>query len=141
MRGTSTTHALWRTSDLVHCLWLTLLLGWVILPVARAQDGCGITAPAAPESEWSFHKQVNEVNVLFVAKRHGKFVSDLAQSDITVVDDGKPADSILGFRTERDLALRVGLLIDTSDSLTGRFSFEQAAASEGSGSRATPLRM
>jgi len=130
MPGTSTIHTLWRSSYLVdRCFWLTLLFGCVILPVARAQDCCGITAPAAPESEWSFRKEVNEVNVLFVAKRHGKFVSDLAQSDITVVDDSKPAKTILGFRTERNLALRVGLLIDTSDSLTGRFSFEQAAAS------------
>jgi Ca-activated chloride channel homolog len=36
---------------------------------------------------------------------------------------------MLGFRTEHELALRVGVLIDTSGSVTQRFRFEQAAAS------------
>jgi VWFA-related protein len=83
----------------------------------------------APDSEWSFRKQVNEVNVFFVAASHGKLVGDLARNEITVVDDNKPAAAILGFRTERELPLRVALVIDTSDSVTKRFRFEQAAAS------------
>ena len=87
--------------------------------------------PEAPLStgEWLLTKQVIEVNVLFVAMRHGQPVGDLAQSDLLVQDDSKPPAAVLGFRTERDLPLRVGLVIDTSNSLTQRFRFEQDAAS------------
>jgi len=132
MPGTHAVNALGRTVDLNRYFGLALCIYWVIFPAAYAQDciQCGmIDTPAAPGSEWSFRTQVNEVNVFFVAARHGKLASDLVQNDITVVDDNKPAAAILGFRTERDLPLRVGLVIDTSDSVTGRFRFEQAAAS------------
>ena len=74
-------------------------------------------------------KQVNEVNVLFVATRKGKAVGDLSRNDISVRDDNKPPIAILGFRTELELPLRVGVAIDTSSSVTSRFRFEQDAAS------------
>jgi VWFA-related protein len=80
-------------------------------------------------SEWTLSKQVNEVNLLFLASHNGKAISDLSQKDILVEDDGKAPAAILGFRTERELPLRVGMVIDTSSSVTQRFRFEQAAAS------------
>jgi Ca-activated chloride channel homolog len=74
-------------------------------------------------------KRVSEVNVLFIATdRHGKFVRNLGQSDFSVLDDHKPPESILDFRRETDLPLELGLLVDTSGSVRGRFDFEQAAA-------------
>jgi VWFA-related protein len=73
--------------------------------------------------------QVNEVNVVFIAARKGKSVSDLSQDDISVQDDNKPPAAMLRFRTEQQLGLRVGVVIDTSGSITSRFRFEQAAAS------------
>jgi hypothetical protein len=95
----------------------------------EAQDCCKTSATGAgSETTWSFRKQVNEVNVLFVAKRHGRLVSGLTENDIRVTDDGKPAEAILGFHTEQDLALRVGMIVDTSDSVTRKFNFEQRAA-------------
>jgi Ca-activated chloride channel homolog len=132
MWATPAVYALGRTADLNRWFWLALFICWVTFPAAHAQDcvQCGtIVAAAAPDGEWSFRKQVNEVNVLFVAARHGKPVSDLTRNDITVVDDNKPAAAIVAFRTERELPLRVGLVVDTSDSLKRRFRFEQAAAS------------
>src|SRR5207344_552198 len=70
--------------------------------------------------EWLLTKQVNEVNVLFVATRKGKAVDDLSRNDISVRDDDKPT-AILGFRTELELPLRVGVAIDTSSSVSSRF--------------------
>ena len=93
---------------------------------------CAISAAVetpASASEWTISKQVNEVNVLFLASRGGKTAGDLSQNDILVEDDGKPPAAILGFRTEHDLPLRVGMVIDTSSSVNSRFRFEQAAAS------------
>lgn len=88
-------------------------------------------ASEAPLStgEWLLTKEVNEVNVLFVALHKGKHVLDLTQKDITVEDDNKAPAAILGFRPQQELPLRVAMVIDTSSSVTSRFRFEQAAAS------------
>ena len=99
------------------------------------------TAPAAqqqpPESNdqdeklTTIIKQVDEVNVVFtVTDKRGKFVNDLKKDDFRVVDDSKPAQSIRSFRSETNLPLRVGLLVDASNSIRDRFKFEQEAAIE-----------
>jgi VWFA-related protein len=76
-------------------------------------------------------KQVDEVNVVFtVTDKRGKFVNDLTKSDFQVVDDNKPAQQIRSFRAETNLPLRVGLLIDASNSIRDRFKFEQESAIE-----------
>ena len=118
-------------------LWLLFALVAtfaVICPPAYSQ-GCADCATNAleedtvPSGEWLLTKQVNEVSVIFVAVRNGKAVVDLSQKDISVRDDDKAPTAILGFRTEQSLPLRVGVAIDTSNSLTSRFRFEQDAAS------------
>jgi Ca-activated chloride channel family protein len=74
-------------------------------------------------------KRVDEVNVLFIATdRHGKFVRNLNEKDFAILDDHKPPQSIVNFRRETDLPIELGLLIDTSGSVRGRFDFEQEAA-------------
>ncbi len=76
-------------------------------------------------------KVVDEVNVVFtVTDKRGKFVNDLKKDDFQVIDDNKPAQSIRSFRSETNLPLRVGLLIDASNSIRDRFKFEQEAAIE-----------
>jgi VWFA-related protein len=79
--------------------------------------------------EWSFKKEINEVDILFTAVHKGKPVGTLTQSGILIRDDNKPPAAVTAFRTRQELPLRVGLVIDTSDSVTSRFSFEKAAAS------------
>jgi VWFA-related protein len=74
-------------------------------------------------------KRVDEVNLLFIATdKHGKFVRNLSQNDFNILDDHKPPQSIVNFRRETDLPLRLGLLIDISGSVRSRFDFEQDAA-------------
>jgi VWFA-related protein len=70
------------------------------------------------------------VYVLFSASSHGKFVSDLGAEDISVLDDGLAPEKMLAFYGQRNLPLRMGLLIDTSPSVYSRFAFEQDAARE-----------
>ena len=72
--------------------------------------------------------KVEEVAMLFAATDHGKAVTNLGLSDIQIRDDGRPPGAILGFHNITELPLRIGLLIDTSNSITSRFVFEQAAA-------------
>jgi Ca-activated chloride channel homolog len=73
--------------------------------------------------------QVQEVAMLFAATDHGRSVSNLTLSNIEIRDDHQPV-AILGFHNVTQLPLRIGLIIDMSNSVTDRFSFEQRAASK-----------
>lgn len=83
----------------------------------------GADAPGA-----TLHINVDEISLFFAATDRGTSVTDLAVSDVQIRDDDQPPNAILGFRSESQLPLRLGLVIDTSDSVAERFSFEQAAA-------------
>jgi len=81
------------------------------------------------DSVLTIRKRVDEVNVLFIATdKHGKFVRNLTQHDFSFLDDHKPVQSIVNFRRETDLPLKMGLIIDVSGSVHTRFDFEQDAA-------------
>ena len=106
-------------------------------PAQRASDptaGNSDTAsdePPKTAGDSTFVKTVNEVPVVFtVTDKHNHYVRDLSKSDFKVLDDGKPVIDVRSFRRETDLPLRVGLLIDSSASVRGRFKFEQEAAIE-----------
>jgi Ca-activated chloride channel homolog len=87
------------------------------------------TTSEATEPILTIKKRVDEVNVLFIATdRHGKFVRNLNQGDFSILDDHKPVESILNFRRETDLPIEMGLLLDVSGSVEGRFGFEKDAA-------------
>jgi Ca-activated chloride channel family protein len=78
-----------------------------------------------------FKKQVNEVNMVFtVTDKHGRFIKDLKQNDFKVLDDNRPPAAVVNFGSETNLPLRVGLLVDASNSIRDRFRFEQDAAIE-----------
>ena len=85
-----------------------------------------------PEDQLTvIRKRVDEVNVVFtVTDKRGHFVKDLTQNDFKVYDDNKPAENVRSFSRETNLPLRVGLLIDASNSVRDRFKFEQDAAIE-----------
>jgi len=73
---------------------------------------------------------VTRVNLLFtVADKKGRFVTDLAKEDFEI-NEGKKAQNLLEFTAESNLPLRLGILIDTSNSIRDRFKFQQEAAIE-----------
>jgi VWFA-related protein len=73
---------------------------------------------------------VTRVSMLFtVTDRKGRFVTDLTKDDFEVIEAKKP-QTIQEFTAESDLPLRLGILVDTSNSIRDRFRFEQEAASE-----------
>jgi Ca-activated chloride channel family protein len=98
-------------------------------PVAKSAAS---SAPAAPdEPGFTVRKTVNEVHLVFsVTDQHGHYIKDMKRNDFKILDDHKPPEEILSFASETDLPLHVGLLIDASESVTGRFTFEQQAAVE-----------
>src|SRR5947209_20058336 len=77
----------------------------------------------------TFQIKVNEVDLSFTARdRHNHWVTNLSASDISVLDNGQPPKAILSFQSRADLPLRVGLVIDTSDSVTRQFEAERQSA-------------
>src|ERR1700747_2862007 len=115
----------------------TLQTGWTQNPPTAYVATSNSALPASSststddpqDSVLTIHKRVDEVNVLFIATdKHGKFVRNLGQGDFNFFDDHKPVQSIVAFRRETDLPLKMGLLVDVSGSVRTRFDFEQDAA-------------
>ncbi len=73
---------------------------------------------------------VARVPLLFtVTDRRNRFITDLGRDDFSVFDDGWEQE-IREFDRESDLPLRIGVILDTSNSIRARFKFEQEAAIE-----------
>lgn len=68
------------------------------------------------------------VNIVFsVVNRRGRFVTDLERDNFRVFEDGEE-QKLEFFSRETDLPLRIGLLLDTSNSIRSRMQFQQEAA-------------
>ena len=73
---------------------------------------------------------VTRVNMLFtVSDKKGRFVTNLDKSDFDIFEAKKP-QQIVEFTAEANLPLRIGILIDTSNSIRDRFRFQQEAATD-----------
>ena len=116
---------------------------WAVLE-ASAAIGAGIWAaeqkpvvvqqpvqqPVQADEPTRIQVDVTRVSLLYtVTDRKGRFVTNLTKDDFEVIDSRKP-QTILEFNAESDLPLRLGILIDTSNSVRERFKFEQDAAIE-----------
>ena len=92
--------------------------------------------PAAPQTpvqtgrQGTIVRNVNLVDVLFsVVTKRDKLVTDLTRDDFKVFDDGMQQE-ITEFSQPTDLPLRIGMVLDTSNSIRERLKFEQDAAIE-----------
>jgi Ca-activated chloride channel homolog len=91
-------------------------------------------APAPPQAlgqdnaQGKIIRNVNLVDVLFsVVTKREKLVTDLNKEDFKVFDDNAQQE-ILSFSQPTDLPLRIGMVLDTSNSIRERLKFEQDAA-------------
>jgi len=88
------------------------------------------TKPASepPTSSTEIKVFSNLVNVLFtVTGKKSHMIMNLDKDDIQVLEDNQP-QAIRFFSRETDLPLRIGILVDTSNSIRERLRFEQEAA-------------
>ncbi len=84
--------------------------------------------PATPQSQQRIVQVVNLVDVLFtVLNRRNKLVPDLQKEDFQIFDEKFPQE-IRYFSKQTDLPLRIGMLVDTSNSIRDRIKFEQDAS-------------
>src|SRR5208282_4232762 len=82
----------------------------------------------APQTPQRIIQVVNLVDVLFtVLNRRNKLVPDLQKEDFQVFDEKFPQE-IRYFSKQTDLPLRIGMLVDTSNSIRDRIKFEQDAS-------------
>jgi VWFA-related protein len=92
-----------------------------------------VTPPPAPQepvqkSQTKIISNVSLVDVLLtVLDRRNKLVPTLEKQDFKVLDDNVQQE-IRYFSRQSDLPLRIGMLLDTSNSIRDRIKFEQDAA-------------
>jgi VWFA-related protein len=113
------------------------------VPVARAQGPTApapatqsapqpAAAPAPPAQDTPIPTIVvhaNEVDLVFtVTDNKGHFITGLNESSFGLLDNGRPPEQVFHFAQQTDLPLRVGIMLDTSSSIRGRFEFEQDSA-------------
>lgn len=111
---------------------LLAVLGFLSFTAALAQTGAqtnSSTTPQAPsQAKKPIKVNVNLVNVLFtVTDKKKHLVLGLTKNDFQVFEDNKP-QTITFFGQESNLPLRIGVLIDTSNSIRERLAFEKQAA-------------
>ena len=113
-----------------------LLIGCFVAGPAAAQtaqqpkSNQNTTGNQAQKAAAQIEVHVNLVNVLFtVVDKKNRLVSNLSRNDIKVFEDGK-AQQIRFFGRELNLPLRIGILIDTSNSIRLRLPFEQESATD-----------
>ena len=112
---------------------VVLLAGLVVSGLVWAQDGKN--APEVRlgdliEPGSTIRIEVSRVPLLFtVTDKKNRFITDLERDDFQVFDNGKK-QAIREFVRESDLPLRIGIILDTSNSVRTRFRFEQEAAIE-----------
>jgi Ca-activated chloride channel homolog len=117
----------------ITALFLSFIL--LALPVSEsAQQQQPQPPPPAPNQQETQQSQtkiitvINLVDVLAtVLNRRNKLVSDLTKEDFKIIDDNVPQE-IRYFNRQSDIPLRIGLLLDTSNSIRDRIKFEQDAA-------------
>jgi Ca-activated chloride channel homolog len=81
-----------------------------------------------PQTPQRIIQVVNLVDVLFtVLNRRNKLVPDLQKEDFQIFDE-KYQQDIRYFSKQSDLPLRIGMLVDTSNSIRDRIKFEQDAS-------------
>ena len=108
----------------MKCIFLAALC--LVMPVSAQAP-----KPAPADEDASrITLDVTRVNMLFtVSDKKGRFVTNLDRDDFEIVEAKRP-QHILEFTAETNLPLRIGILIDTSNSIRERFRFQQAAATD-----------
>jgi Ca-activated chloride channel family protein len=101
-------------------------------PPQQATPAAPAKPPAAPPAQTGrpgpIVSNVNLVEVLFsVVTKKQKLITDMNQQDFRVFDDGAQQE-ITSFSQPTDLPLRIGMVLDTSNSIRERLKFEQDAA-------------
>jgi VWFA-related protein len=103
--------------------------GLLLAGVSTLAPGFAFAQPSPTDQPTATLKiQAREVVLpVTVRDKHGALVSSLQKTDFTLTEDGRP-QTIKSFTRETDLPFLLGLLVDTSRSVSGAMESERKAA-------------
>jgi Ca-activated chloride channel homolog len=115
-----------------QAIWISFFVFLAAAALVRAQQSQPETPPTPPQDQnnrqGAIIRNVNLVDVLFsVVTKREKLVTDLIKDNFKVYDDNVQQE-ITSFSQPTDLPLRIGMVLDTSNSIRDRLKFEQDAA-------------
>ncbi|MSO20816.1 MAG: VWA domain-containing protein [Acidobacteria bacterium] len=110
----------------MHRFLISLIVLSVLLTPARTQQPAD--SPADSPDDVPIRVLVEEVSVPFiVTDNKNRLITDLTLEDFQVSENGVK-QTIKNLARETDVPLRLGLLVDTSNSIRDRLEFEQKAS-------------
>jgi len=117
---------------LLRSALLAFALSLVIVPVQAQQAASPAPPPVVSQDQQAQMPPIQVTTglvhlVATVTDRRYNFITNLEKSNFIIIEDGVPQE-IRYFNRETDLPLRIGLLLDTSNSIRPRLEFEQDAA-------------
>ena len=108
------------------CAALALVCSSALSPAQQSTP----QQPASDQSVATLHMQAREVLLpVTVRDKKGALVTTLQKSDFTLSEDGRP-QVIKSFTRESNLPFAMGLLVDTSRSVSGAMEEERKAANK-----------
>ena len=97
------------------------------LPAVLAPAISNVALSAAPG--YTIRRTVPEVRLQFtVADEHGRLLQNLSPDDVRILDDQSPVPKFQDFERDDNLPLRLGIVLDVSDSVKRALPEEKAAA-------------
>jgi VWFA-related protein len=117
-----------RTFSIVSVLAPALLVAPCVAQQSTQQAAANNNKSDDQKPIATLHVQAREVLLpVTVRDKKGALVTNLNKADFTLSEDGRP-QTIKSFTRESNLPFRVGLLVDTSRSVSGALESERAAA-------------
>jgi VWFA-related protein len=106
-----------------------LVAALLSMPATASSAAKPASSPSPPPAGiLTIRKRVEEVQMLFTVQDGKGPVKDVTGDQLRLWEDGQPIPAITTFRMQHDLPLRVGLLVDSSESMQRGFAAEQQAA-------------
>ncbi len=111
---------------------LPVTLAWtMLLTSATAQAQTSPPTAEPPGVIPVIRQEVREIRLVVTATdARGHFVHDLTPVSLSILDAGKPVQPFLDFRSEANLPLDIGLVVDLSGSVHSKFPFELQSVSD-----------
>jgi VWFA-related protein len=109
---------------------------WGLLMLALLACSRGATAQTdTPQTQgevpYRFSLAVNEVNLTFhAADAQGLPINDLKLAELRLLDNGRAPRRIVAFQLLKNYPVRAGILMDTSESMTGQIPHDRAISIE-----------
>ena len=111
-------------------LAVSCLLAVPGLTISAQSQQVAASKPADDQPVTTLKVQANEVLLpVTVRDKHGAMVTNLTAADFTLTEDGRP-QAIKSFTRESKLPFRMGLLVDTSHSVSSAMDSERKAATK-----------